>query len=124
MGSARRSPLRTARGVDDGHRSPRCGTDAPAATQAEEAVEDSGEEPPAKLSYKHKYELEQLPKKIKTLESEITELTTLLKDPDFYNRDADGFMRASEKIGRLKNRLDEAETRWLELEEMKATAGE
>ncbi|MAM34238.1 MAG: ABC transporter family protein [Micavibrio sp.] len=95
-----------------------------AATQVEEAAEDSGEEPPAKLSYKHKYELEQLPKKIKTLESEITELTTLLKDPDFYNRDADGFMRASEKIGRLKNRLDEAETRWLELEEMKATAGE
>ena len=47
-----------------------------------------------------------------------------IKDPDFYNRDADGFMRASEKIGRLKNRLDEAETRWLELEEMKATAGE
>ncbi|MGE4314234.1 MAG: ABC-F family ATP-binding cassette domain-containing protein [Pseudobdellovibrionaceae bacterium] len=74
-----------------------------------------------KLTYKDRYEFEKLPQKIADLEAEIGQLTELLKDPDFYQRDADGFMRASEKIERRKKSLSEAETRWLELAALQET---
>ncbi len=74
---------------------------------------------PVTFSYKHKRELEQLPKAMKKLEKEITELETRLADPDFYTKDADAFMTASTRLPLAKEELDSAELRWLELEEMK-----
>ncbi len=74
---------------------------------------------PVTFSYKHKRELELLPKSMKKLEKEITELETLLADPDFYTKDADAFMTASTRLPEAKDELDNAELRWLELEEMK-----
>lgn len=70
-----------------------------------------------KLTYKDKYELEQLPKKISGYEKEITELTERLKDPNFYQTDPEEFLRAGRHLERAKKKLDEAETRWLELSE-------
>jgi len=74
---------------------------------------------PVQFSYKHKRELEQLPKAMKKLEKEIAELETLLSDPDLYTKDADKFMSASTRLPEAKDELDSAEIRWLELEEMK-----
>ncbi len=74
---------------------------------------------PITFSYKHKRELELLPSKIKKLEKEIAELETLLADPDLYANDADKFMNASTRLPIAKEELDNAELRWLELEEIK-----
>ena len=74
---------------------------------------------PVQFSYKHKRELEQLPKAMKKLEKEIAELEELLSDPDLYTKDADKFMSASTRLPAAKEELDTAEMRWLELEEMK-----
>ena len=77
---------------------------------------------PVQFSYKHKRELEQLPKAMKKLEKEIAELEELLSDPDLYTKDADKFMSASTRLPEAKDELDTAEIRWLELEEMKAAS--
>lgn len=72
-----------------------------------------------KLSYKHKFRLEQLPGDIAKTEARITALEGKLADLDFFNRDPDGFNTTVENIGREQERLDALETEWLELEALK-----
>lgn len=91
----------------------------PAKKNAPKTTKDAPAKEPAEFSYKHKRELELLPKTIKKLEKEITELETRLADPDFYTKDADAFMSASTRLPEAKDELDNAELRWLELEDMK-----
>ncbi len=76
----------------------------------------------AKMSYKLTYEMEQLPKQIKTLQDECANIEAQMADPDFYTRDPEAFMKVSNRLGEAKAELDEAETRWLELEEMRSRA--
>jgi len=45
-----------------------------------------------------------------------------LADPDFFNRDADGFMKATETLTSLQDTLEAAEIEWLELEDLKEAA--
>ena len=75
-----------------------------------------------KLSYKFKFELEQLPPKIEKLEAEISELNTIMADPDLYSTDPDKFDASMKRYSKAKRELEEAETRWLELEEMRQIA--
>tara|TARA_R110001592_G_scaffold27763_26_gene102961 strand:+ start:20308 stop:22122 length:1815 start_codon:yes stop_codon:yes gene_type:complete len=86
---------------------------------APKTAKDTPAKEPVVFSYKHKRELELLPKDIKKLEKEVAKLETLLADPDFYIKDADAFMNASTRLPEAKDELDKAELRWLELEEMK-----
>ena len=86
---------------------------------APKTAKDTPAKEPMVFSYKHKRELELLPKDIKKLEKEVAKLETLLADPDFYIKDADAFMNASTRLPEAKDELDKAELRWLELEEMK-----
>lgn len=72
-----------------------------------------------KLSYKLQYELDHLPEKIKTLETEITTLNTTLADPNLYTTNQPAFDQASKRLGAAKQELEQAEERWLELETMK-----
>ncbi len=72
-----------------------------------------------KLSYKLQYELENLPKKIAALEAEIAGLVVVLQDADLYTRDADAFFKSTERLDVAKVELEEAEMRWLELEELR-----
>lgn len=69
-----------------------------------------------KISFKIKHEMEKLPAKIKTLEEECAVLEKQLADGDFYRREPDEFFRVSERFTRTKKQLDDAETRWLELD--------
>ncbi len=73
-----------------------------------------------KLSYKLQYELDQLPDQIAGYEAEIDDLNKKLADADFYNKDPEGFMKATKDLDTAKRRLERAEHRWLELEELKA----
>jgi ATP-binding cassette subfamily F protein uup len=86
----------------------------PAATAAK-AAKSNGK----KLSYALQYELEGLPAKIQALEHEISEIEPRLADPDFYARDADAFHKLISKHANTKKKLEAAEARWLELEEMR-----
>lgn len=72
-----------------------------------------------KLSYKLERELKQLPSKIEKVENDISELNTLLADPDLYSKDADKFHESVKLLEDQKARLERYEMRWLELEEMK-----
>jgi ABC transport system ATP-binding/permease protein len=73
-----------------------------------------------KLSGKEQKELSDLPAKIAALEKDITTIEGALHDPDFYVRDVDKFKKTSALLTAKKRALEEAEHRWLELEEKQA----
>lgn len=73
-----------------------------------------------KLSYKHQYELDHLPAKIQALEEEINHLEDVLSDAALYSRDPVSFQNSSRRLGQARDDLEQAEMRWLELEEMKS----
>ena len=77
---------------------------------------------PIKLSNKIKYELEKLPQKIESLENEISELSHLLADSELYYNDPAQFDKATSRYSKAKDELEAAETRWLELEELRNQA--
>lgn len=102
--------------MDDTPRSKRVVKDAeekPAVVAAPAVVQ------PKRLTYKLQYELDNLPAKIEKLQEEIAGYTKQLQDPDFYNKDKDGFDTASRRLLRAQHQLGEAEYRWLELDEMR-----
>ncbi len=69
-----------------------------------------------KLSYKHKFALETLPKTIAALEVELAALNTKLEDPDYYIKDPDGFTKTIEDLDKVQTKLEKCEEEWLELE--------
>ncbi|MDI9245238.1 ATP-binding cassette domain-containing protein [Marinobacter sp. CHS3-4] len=71
----------------------------------------------AKLSYKHKLELEQLPKQIESLEGQISTLESAIGDPGFYSGDPDEISETLEKLSDTQNQLDSLMERWMDLEE-------
>lgn len=83
--------------------------------------DDKGERP-VKLTYKLERELMQLPDKIEKTEQEIAACNAQLADPDFYKRDPDGFHDMTKTLSEAQAKLERYETRWLELEDMKASA--
>lgn len=75
--------------------------------------------PPKKLSFKLQHELEKLPGDIATMEQTIKDLNALLTDAEFYRRDPDAFVKTSRETEKLKEKLAQAESRWLELEALR-----
>ncbi|MCF8475437.1 MAG: ATP-binding cassette domain-containing protein [Pseudolabrys sp.] len=78
-----------------------------------------GAAPKQRMSFKHKHALETLPKTMATLQTKIDELQTKLADPKFYQRDRDGFDKATNDLGEAQRKLTAAEEQWLELEMMR-----
>lgn len=76
--------------------------------------------PAKKLTYKLERELSQLPNKIEKLEAEIAAASGKLSDGNFYSSDPDGFHETTKMLGDLQAKLERYESRWLEIEEMKA----
>jgi len=77
------------------------------------------ETPKITMSGKQKHELEKLPAKIAALEAEIDQLRETLLDVDLYTSDPPTFDAATRRFARAQHELETAETRWLELEELR-----
>ncbi|EDY86271.1 ABC transporter, ATP-binding protein [gamma proteobacterium HTCC5015] len=69
-----------------------------------------------KLSYKDQRELESLPAKIETLESELSQLQETLADPSFYQSDNDTISQAQNQLQQLESDLEHCFERWEALE--------
>jgi ATP-binding cassette subfamily F protein uup len=80
----------------------------------------AGTEKPKKLSYKDQRELDQLPQKIETLETEVEELQEQMSQPDFYQQDSSQISEAQTRLEQLENELSVCYERWELLEEQKA----
>jgi len=70
----------------------------------------------AKLSYKDARELEQLPARIETLETELARMAAAMNEPAFYQRDAAAIADDNTALARLQAVLDAAYARWAELD--------
>ncbi len=68
-----------------------------------------------KLSFKEKYEYEQLEKEIEQLEKEKKQLELELADPDL---DYDDMLKKSSRMGEVVKLIDDKSFRWLELDEI------
>ncbi len=73
-----------------------------------------------KFSFKHKVELEKLPAKIEKLETKITQLSEELSETE--DRSSANLAHIAMEIAKFQKELDDCETRWLELEELKNSA--
>ncbi len=85
---------------------------APPTQQEKQARKET---PRAKMSYKLIYELENLPKRIADLESEIESLNAKLAGGSL----GEDLTPLTERIGQAAQELEAAESRWLELEGMR-----
>ncbi|MEW6017990.1 MAG: ABC-F family ATP-binding cassette domain-containing protein [Pseudomonadota bacterium] len=94
---------------------PRRGDPAPAAAPSEAPRA-------AKLSYKEQRRLDELNGLIAELPGKIALLEGQLADPDLYARDPSAVERFGLALETARNRLEAAETEWLELEERRESA--
>ncbi len=69
-----------------------------------------------KLTYKLEHELSIIPSEIKKLETIISHMNNILSDADLYTKNIDKFLESSKTLEISKKKLDELETRWLELD--------
>jgi ATP-binding cassette subfamily F protein uup len=76
-----------------------------------------------KLGYKQQRELDNLPSIIIKLESEVKTLRETLSDNDLYSIDPDRFIQVTKKLADITSRINDAEERWLFLEEYKQGLG-
>ncbi len=71
---------------------------------------------PKKLSYKEKFALETLPKRMETLQSQIRDYESRLADADLFMKDPPAFEKATAGLQEAQIELAELEDQWLELE--------
>ena len=76
-----------------------------------------------KLSYKHKFRLEQLPDEMAHHEASIKSIEAILADPELFTSDPDKFNKAIADLDSIKTKLEACEEEWLELEMLKEDAG-
>lgn len=69
-----------------------------------------------RLSFKEKFELENLPKEIQNLEAKILEIESFLADTDNYQNHFEKYTKSSHLYEQLKQTLEDKETRWIELQ--------
>ena len=71
---------------------------------------------PERLSFKERFALQHLPRRIEALSAEIGGLQRLLSDADYFGRDATAARRSGMRLARAEAELEQAEAEWLELE--------
>jgi len=74
-----------------------------------------------KLTYKLQYELDNLPGQIENLQKEIREDEAVLDDSELYAHDRGLFNTVSKRLAEARGKLEAAEHRWLELEDMRVS---
>jgi len=79
---------------------------------------DAAEPPPAprRLTYHEKRELETLPGRIESLESELARLHEAMAEPEFYKRPREAIAEATASAKRIEAELAETYARWEQLE--------
>ncbi|MCM0612251.1 ATP-binding cassette domain-containing protein [Marinobacter sediminum] len=80
-------------------------------------VAESTKSKPAKLSYKLKLELEELPGKIDALEQDVERLQSKISSEDFYSGPPDEVSATLDELADTEARLEKVIERWMELEE-------
>ena len=75
-----------------------------------------------KLSYKHKFALETLPKTMAALEAKIAAINSKLADPEYYSKDPDGFTKSIEGLDIAQTKMEKCEEEWMELEILREVA--
>ncbi|QAZ43800.1 ABC-F family ATP-binding cassette domain-containing protein [Mesorhizobium sp. Pch-S] len=85
-------------------------------TKAEKQRAEAPKEAARKLSFKQKFALETLPKKIEAVTASIARLENNIADPAFYERDAVGFQKTIAALDKERATLAALEEEWLELE--------
>ena len=88
----------------------------PEATKKKEEPVKAAAPKAKKLSYNLQRELEQLPKKIDELESDIEALTEKMAQPEFYQQDQKVVADTGNQLKELQEQLDQCFVRWEELE--------
>ncbi len=73
-----------------------------------------------RLSFKDKHALEELPRRISSLEAEIAALQKELTDNSLYTRDPARFAAIMARLGEAQASLSGLEDRWIELETLRA----
>jgi ATP-binding cassette subfamily F protein uup len=73
-------------------------------------------QPGKKLSYKQKFALETLPKRMEAAVANIGVVEQRLADPGLYRRDPKAFAAATEALDKARAELAAMEDEWLELE--------
>ncbi len=86
--------------------------------KSEESSKKSNISNKKKITFKLKFELDNLPKEIDQIKEDLKALDKILSNPNLFNEDQDKFIETSEKIGALQLLLEEKEDRWLELLEI------
>jgi len=81
---------------------------APAAAPADKAK--------AKLSYKQKFALENLPKEMEKVEKDIAAREAKMADPTLFTKDPAAFNKLAADLEKLRSSLTKMEEEWLELE--------
>ncbi len=76
-----------------------------------------------KLSFKEKHALETLPGRIAELEAAIAAGNEKLNDGDFFSRDPSGFQQVVDNLSTARQKLEELEQQWLELEMLREELG-
>ena len=69
-----------------------------------------------KLSYKEKFALETIPKRIEKLQKDIARFEAKLAEADLFRKDPDGFETATQGLAGAQAELAGLEDQWLELE--------
>ncbi len=95
-------------------RKARAKAEASSETQKPQATEPKG--PARKLSFKQKFALETLPKKIEAVTVSIGRLEDAIADPAYYERDPVGFQKTIAALDKERVTLAALEEEWLELE--------
>ncbi|CDX49419.1 Holdfast attachment protein C [Mesorhizobium plurifarium] len=87
------------------------------ANEASPKAEQTAPKGPAKkLSFKQKFALDSLPKKIEAVTASISRLENNIADPSFYERDPVSFQKTIAALDKERTTLAALEEEWLELE--------
>jgi ABC transport system ATP-binding/permease protein len=94
------------------------GDDKPPAAKTKPADKPKKAQPPGKLSYKLKLELETLPERIEQLESEIDRINAEISEPGFYKQDHTVTSARLDELKSKERALSDSLERWTELEDL------
>ena len=72
-----------------------------------------------RLSFKYKFELEELPKEINIIQEKLDIIMKELKDTNLYIENYDRYVQVTKKMEELTREINLKETRWLEVMQIK-----